>query len=187
MVYQGNARANGLLPWTSEDLSFTGGTYPAAAQNRIEATALEAAGDFPAMSNDYQQIVIPGSREISIATDAGRERGFIQVADTNAYLPGTFAGNEILDWMKGPDSTNTVGNNGGGGKKQYQTIAIEPLHSAPGVVAADRGIGEYKFDAIHPQPVWYEWLKPSQVLKIWVVFWTTETSATPVVLMLVRF
>ena len=180
VVYRELRWTNGVsLPSIDGQNFAEGGSYNV---NPIDAEE----SDLSTIDIDYQVIILSHDNEIPGAVENEAESIF--PSDTGTAQQGIFTADKDLSWKYGALRIYDPEEKGGTGNKiAVQNLFIEPLR-APKVNALDRiRLREYTFTESHRKPAWYEWVYPRVFIPKWTELWTTETDATPVVLVLIRF
>jgi len=139
-------------------------TFAAGGSNSVNRVR-PAISDLPSKAAGYQVIVLPPDK-----------------ASANAPK------DDIRYWPYGASSTNkTAQKKESSEQMPVQILVIEPLNAHGGVAPDSFRFREYTFSETRPELSWYEWFNPREFLPKWGEFWTTETNATAVVLIMSTF
>ncbi len=139
-----------------------------------------------AWSNDYQVIVLLQDEDMSGPAENEQDTAF--TTNLNASLLSQLTADELLQWQYGGTKTERNPSNQKGTKRTpTQILIIEPLNSLRGDTPGPIKVHEYRLDTVHPKPEWHEWFNPRMFLEKWAGYWSSETNATPVVLVLFTF
>lgn len=152
-----------------------------------EVPANAAGVEHPATGN-ANSLLLLFQQEAKIVSDHERESSvIINPAGSETIFLDPAAISDLRYWLEeSADQTNNT-SGGVGGSNRIQVLFIEPLNAHEPGVSGETLMPEVEYRIIHSQPDWYEWIHPKLVLAQWVDFWTHETNATPVVLVLFTF
>lgn len=180
MFYRVSCWTNGLFIRIPAGRTFVYGVSNALGQVWTETFSLVAEVNFPAMSNDYQLIVISQDweGEMPIGANDEIESGLIRSTDSAMYILDHLTGTETLDWQNGPTGTTWTVDYGYGDSNTAEIVAIETV-TVPAGTFTDC-IKIHKYD--HNEDIdWYEWVKPGLFMIKWVDYFNNSSNAEPTV------
>ena len=126
--------------------------------------------------------------EARVFTDAeGEETGVIQTAEGETTYLDNMTEGALRYWLEESFSSANEAAAGVGNSNFVQVIFIESPNDPEIDVSDDLLIPEYQYQIVHAPPEWYEWFHPRIFISKWADLWMTETNATPVVLLLIKF
>jgi hypothetical protein len=138
------------------------------------------------MSNAYPVLYLSGEEAMVFNDLEDGEFVMPQTVDGETPFPDTITERALRYWLEQSISlTNETA--GTGNSNLVQVIFIEPPIDSDIGIYDDILIDEYDYQLIHASPEWYEWLDPRMFISKWAELWMTETNATPVVLVLIKF
>ena len=183
MFYRVSCWTNGLFLRLPVGRTFVYGVSNALGETWTEEFAVVANARFPAMSNDYQLLVVSQHWDGEMPSGASDEPGsvFIRSTDTGGYVLNHLSGTEILGgWRQAPVGT-TYAYVDEDGDPRVTTLETNEMI----VVPAGAFENCLKFHNISPGdtsvPTWDEWVKPGFFLVKWVDYHVDPSNAAPVV------
>lgn len=167
MFFRVTCWTNGMFLRTPAGRTFTYGVSNALDQVWTETLFFIAEAHFPAMSNDYQLVVVKQNWDGEMPTGANDEIAstYLRSTDTAMYLFDHLNGNEFLDWQKAPVGTTWTVDYGGGDSNTVEIVAIETVHVPAGTFTDCIKIQKRnQNEAIE----WHEWIKPGFFMVKWI-------------------
>lgn len=183
MFYRVTCWTNGLFLRLPAGRTFVYGVSNALGQTWTEEFAVVAEATFPAMTNNYQLLVISQHWEGAMPEGASEEveSVFVRSTGTSMYNLDYLNEAEFLDWRKGTTGTTWTVDYGGGDSNDAEIASIETVNVPAGTFTECIKIHKHGLNTAHPKPDWYEWIKPGFFMVRWVDYWEDNTNATPIV------